>query len=144
MIAFSILLLAAAPSLNQASKCEELSPDAAVIACYERAAANSRDKVDKAFDRVLKSAERADVEVRSFERQSHVTIEPRAGLVSFLRRSQAAWIEYSDKQCGLEGSTSHGGSGTGSLNAECHYRMNLRRLSDLKTALELIQRSVRN
>jgi uncharacterized protein YecT (DUF1311 family) len=140
VIVAPILLIAVASSSSTLSKCEQLSPNAAVTDCYERAAAESRAKVNKAFAEVLRSAQRADADVAKFERTEHVRIAGRSALVNFLKGSQAAWLKYSNEQCALEGETSRDGSGTGSLNAQCHYRLNVRRLADLKTALELIER----
>jgi uncharacterized protein YecT (DUF1311 family) len=140
VIAALTLLIAVPSSSSTLSKCEQLSPSAAVTDCYERAAAESRARVNKAFAEVLRSAQRADADVAKFERTEHVRIAGPSALVGFLKASQTAWLKYSHEQCALEGETSRGGSGTASLNAQCHYRMNLRRLSDLKTALELIQR----
>jgi uncharacterized protein YecT (DUF1311 family) len=140
VIAAPILLIAMASSSSTLIKCEQLSPNLAVTDCYERAAAESRARVNKAFAEVLKAAQRADADVAKFEQTEHARIAQPSALVGFLKRSQAAWVEYSNNQCALEGETSRGGSGNDSLSGQCHYRMNLRRLSDLKTALELIQR----
>ena len=133
MIAGAFILVAGATQ-SSLPECDRMAPHSLVISCFERAAASSRAKVEEAFQRILKAAKKADLNYRRFEGRVDVSLQ------DYLNRSQSAWIEYSDKQCLLEGGTSRGGSGTDDLNARCHYRMNRRRLSDLKTALQLIDR----
>ena len=65
---------------------------------------------------------------------------PSPSLVERLKLSQTAWLQYSDVQCGFEGETSFGGSGTDILNAECRYRMNSNRLKELEAARQLLER----
>jgi uncharacterized protein YecT (DUF1311 family) len=57
-----------------------------------------------------------------------------------LEASQAEWLKYSDAQCSFEGETSFGGSGTDILAAQCHDRLNIRRISELNAAYALINR----
>ena len=118
--------------------CRDLASGAEIYGCEFEAATRARAQVDAEFERVLASAEAADVEYRAVMAEQGADTREGQGLADYLRGSQAAWIEYSDRQCSLEGETSRGGSGTYSLNSLCHYRMNLQRLSELQAALRLI------
>jgi len=43
-------------------------------------------------------------------------------------------------QCALEGGVAFGGSGTDILEAQCRYRLNVIRLSELQAAIRLLER----
>jgi uncharacterized protein YecT (DUF1311 family) len=144
LFAFSHAELASAQAVPRAEassrpegQCDRASSQAETFSCYFELAATSRAEVQRAFDRSLESAIARDRELKAYP---HARDMPSASLVERLKRSQTAWLQYSDAQCGLEGETSFGGSGTDILNAKCRYRMNSNRLEELEAARQLLER----
>ena len=110
---------------------------AEAIICFQAETAKSRRQMERAFERDLRAATAFDKEFNAFARARRM---PASHLAVQLKASQAAWLSYSRSQCSLEGGTSAGGSGTASLDAACHYRLNLQRLSDLQEGWRLLNR----
>jgi uncharacterized protein YecT (DUF1311 family) len=118
-------------------RCSDASSQAETLSCYFDLAATSRAEVQRAFERNLQSAMAQDREFNAYS-SAHGMLD--ASLVKRLRTSQAAWLQYSDAQCGFEGGSSSGGSGEDILDAACHHRMNASRLQELEAARELFER----
>ena len=118
-------------------RCGEASSQAETFSCYFDLAVTSRAEVQRGFERNLQSAMAQDREFNAYS-SAHGML--RASLAKRLRTSQAAWLQYSDAQCGFEGGSSSGGSGEDILDAACHYRMNSSRLKELEAARELLER----
>lgn len=118
-------------------RCDQESSQAKTFSCYFELAATSRAEVQRAFDRSLESAMARDREFNAYPRAQGM---PSASLAERLKLSQTAWLQYADAQCGLEGETSFGGSGTDILDAACRYRMNSNRLKELEAARQRVER----
>lgn len=113
-------------------RCEEMSPNAAVGACYLAAAAREQAKVERAFQRRVREARAMDDRTGADPK----LMIPR--LAAHLRVSQAVWTRYVAAQCYFEGGTRFGGSGTDMLRDECRYRLYKQRLSELDAARDLM------
>ena len=113
-------------------RCEELSPNAAVGACYLAAAARERAKVERAFQQRVREAKAMDDGMGADPK----LMIPR--LAAHLRVSQAAWIRYVAAQCHFEGGARFGGSGTDMLRDECRYRLYKQRLAEFNAARDLM------
>jgi len=96
-------------------RCQDASPNTAVLTCYLALAARSQAAMKLAFEQSLRTAEAIDRQATAYARD-HVSGSP---FVEQLRASQASWLEYSASQCALEGASSFGGSGTDILQAKC-------------------------
>ncbi|MBI5941085.1 MAG: DUF1311 domain-containing protein [Caulobacterales bacterium] len=116
--------------------CASASSQVETLSCFLELAAASSVEVRRAFNQVLQSTSAPDSD---FKGDAPVLGE-RGSSARHLRGSQVAWLNYSDAQCSFEGGTSNGGSGEDILEAECHYRLNLRRLAELQSAKELLNR----
>lgn len=118
-------------------RCDGLAPQVRVLGCFLDAAKKSRLHVDRAFNRALRAAVALEKEQNAFARPRKL---PTAVLVRDLKAAQAAWLSYSMSQCALEGGVAFGGSGTDILEAQCRYRLNVIRLSELQAAIRLLER----
>lgn len=116
-------------------RCDEMSPNAAVGACYLAAADRERIKVERAFRQRPREAAALDNSVVGPAAPKPPYIPH---LVAHLRLSQAAWTRYVAAQCTFEGGVSFGGSGTDMLHDECRYRLYKQRLAELTAARKLL------
>jgi uncharacterized protein YecT (DUF1311 family) len=148
-LAVSLAIGVSVPSLGQATvlspqatkradePCGSEATQAETLACYLNASEKSRAEVERAFKLNSGIAIHAD---EDWNTDAQVDRLHRSRLTEQLKVSQAAWLRYSHFQCSFEGWTSHGGSGTGILEAACHYRLNSQRLIDLRAAGRLLNR----
>ncbi|MES2057120.1 MAG: lysozyme inhibitor LprI family protein [Pseudomonadota bacterium] len=118
-------------------RCDGAATNAERDGCYLDAARKLRAKVERSFERNLRTAVVLDRKFNAFAKAGHIH---RSSLAVKLKTSQAEWLKYSQSQCSLEGGTSFGGSGTDSLEARCHYRLNALRLSELRATNHLLSR----
>jgi uncharacterized protein YecT (DUF1311 family) len=79
-----------------------------------------------------------DKKFSAFTKAQHMPAS--SSLAKWLQSSQLAWVRYSQSQCAFEGGTSFGGSGTDILDAECHQRLNSKRIAELNAAYDLLNR----
>jgi uncharacterized protein YecT (DUF1311 family) len=127
----------AQPPNGLEKRCEETGSGLEKLNCYLGAAAKSRTKVERAFERNMQSAIALDRNFNAYAKSNKI---PGSSLAADLKTSQAAWLRYSKSQCSFEGGSSFGGSGTDILEAICHHRLNLLRLSELNAAEKLLDR----
>ena len=119
------------------ARCGGAASQVAALGCFLAAAARSRADVEHAYQRDLRAAIRLDRAFDAFARRRRM---PAASLAAQLRASQAAWLTYARSQCGFEGGSSFGGSGTDLLEAACRDRLNRQRLAELEKAAGLLKR----
>ncbi|MDT8760111.1 DUF1311 domain-containing protein [Sphingomonas psychrotolerans] len=117
-------------------RCDGLAPQVRVLGCFVDAAKTSRLEVDRTLNRALQAAAALENPYNAFARSRSL---PNADLVRDLKAAQTAWLSYSMSQCALEGGVAFGGSGTDILEAQCRYRLNVIRLSELRAAIRLLE-----
>jgi len=127
-------------SHSEAEKCNEVPSGTQVetLNCYIAAAARSHSEVQRLYRRDMQTALALDKEIAAFAKAHHMPASPSPA--KWLQSSQLAWIRYSRSQCAFEGGTSVGGSGTDILDAECHQRLNSKRIAELNAAYDLLNR----
>jgi uncharacterized protein YecT (DUF1311 family) len=123
--------------ISDSQRCEEVAPQLEKLACYLGAAKRLQVELDHMLAQNLRTAAILDKEWKIAVRSGHIT---GSSLVEQVKASQRAWISYARSQCALEGGSSFGGSGSDILEAACHYRQNVARLSELKAAARLLGR----
>jgi uncharacterized protein YecT (DUF1311 family) len=133
------MVRSAQPQNALEKRCEETGSGLEKFNCYLGAAANSRAKVEQAFERNLRSAIAFDRDFNGYAQSKNIL---GTSLAADLRQSQTAWRRYSKSQCSFEGGSSFGGSGTDILETICHHRLNLLRLYELNAAEKLLKRKL--
>ena len=86
-----------------------------------------------ALARNRREAAQEDAEWEEYRRTSEFARELDPTHLEALNRSQAAWEDYVDAQCTLEGYTALGGTAEPGYVSMCRDRLNLQRLKELRS-----------
>lgn len=105
--------------------------------CLYEQSERSRRRVETALARNRQEAVEKDAAWQEHRRNSDVAPVADPTVLEALNRSQAAWEEYAEFQCTLEGYTALGGTARGDYELRCRDRLNLERLEELRSPFTL-------